>query len=403
VVPNLEPRQKLVNACGVNDSHPEGIPGDGDGGSSDPDRVNRSQGALEGDEGAHMTGFAPKPVAKRVKDPAQSLRGLRHPPVGADQAMVLPMTVGAVDAPLTVAAVARRLGVAPATLRTWDRRYGLGPSEHAAGAHRRYLREDLARLLTMRRLTLEGVAPSEAARTALAVPSSPVLPSEVEVLDAYDAASMPPDPDGLVAAACHIDNAAVRWMLARVHPRDPLAWWSELVRPALGELVRRPVVERPGESAVRLLEAAAYAELRGRAAAVAARIRGSADADVDPTPATVLAVPVGVAPDLVLHVLAVALMAGGVVARMLSGGGVDDIAEAVEDVGARALVVHVGGDEADVERGTGVIEGVSVACPGLPLFVHREGRDPLDLAFSADLHHVRSLAGAYHEIMAILS
>ena len=26
---------------------------------------------------------------------------------------------------LTVAAVARRLGVAPATLRTWDRRYGL--------------------------------------------------------------------------------------------------------------------------------------------------------------------------------------------------------------------------------------------------------------------------------------
>ena len=38
----------------------------------------------------------------------------------------------------TVAAVARRLGVAPATLRTWDRRYGLGPSEHTSGAHRRY-------------------------------------------------------------------------------------------------------------------------------------------------------------------------------------------------------------------------------------------------------------------------
>ena len=39
---------------------------------------------------------------------------------------------------LTVAAVARRLGVAPATLRTWDRRYGLGPSSHEAGEHRRY-------------------------------------------------------------------------------------------------------------------------------------------------------------------------------------------------------------------------------------------------------------------------
>ncbi|NAZ86498.1 MerR family transcriptional regulator, partial [Kineococcus indalonis] len=67
---------------------------------------------------------------------------------------------------LTVAAVARRLGVAPATLRTWDRRYGLGPSEHTAGAHRRYSATDLARLVVMRRLTLEGVAPAEAAAIA---------------------------------------------------------------------------------------------------------------------------------------------------------------------------------------------------------------------------------------------
>lgn len=67
---------------------------------------------------------------------------------------------------LTVAAVARRLGVAPATLRTWDRRYGLGPSEHTAGSHRRYSGVDVARLLVMRRLTLDGVPPSEAASIA---------------------------------------------------------------------------------------------------------------------------------------------------------------------------------------------------------------------------------------------
>ena len=72
------------------------------------------------------------------------------------------------DAPLTVAAVARRLGVAPTTLRTWDRRYGLGPSTHEAGTHRRYGAADLARLQTMRRLTLEGVPAVEAARLALA-------------------------------------------------------------------------------------------------------------------------------------------------------------------------------------------------------------------------------------------
>ncbi len=68
---------------------------------------------------------------------------------------------------LKVAAVARRLGVAPATLRTWARRYGLGPSAHVAGSHRQYSSEDLARLVVMRRMTLEGVSPAEAARVAV--------------------------------------------------------------------------------------------------------------------------------------------------------------------------------------------------------------------------------------------
>jgi DNA-binding transcriptional MerR regulator len=67
---------------------------------------------------------------------------------------------------LTVAAVARRLGVAPATLRTWDRRYGLGPSHHVAGEHRRYNSLDLARITEMRRLVISGVPPAEAATTA---------------------------------------------------------------------------------------------------------------------------------------------------------------------------------------------------------------------------------------------
>jgi DNA-binding transcriptional MerR regulator len=86
----------------------------------------------------------------------------------------------AADVPLglPVAAVARRLGVAPATLRTWALRYGLGPSSHSAGAHRRYAPADVARLETMRRLTLEGLPPAEAARAALsrtAEPSTPVV------------------------------------------------------------------------------------------------------------------------------------------------------------------------------------------------------------------------------------
>ncbi len=68
---------------------------------------------------------------------------------------------------LTVAAVARRLGVAPATLRTWARRYGLGPTDHASGSHRRYCPEDLAKLTMMRRLIIAGMPPAEAAAKAL--------------------------------------------------------------------------------------------------------------------------------------------------------------------------------------------------------------------------------------------
>ncbi|MSV97551.1 MAG: MerR family transcriptional regulator [Actinobacteria bacterium] len=68
---------------------------------------------------------------------------------------------------LTVAAVARKLGVSPSTLRTWDRRYGLGPSSHNVGTHRRYSKTDLIRLTSMVRLIVAGVAPKDAALKAL--------------------------------------------------------------------------------------------------------------------------------------------------------------------------------------------------------------------------------------------
>jgi len=69
---------------------------------------------------------------------------------------------------LSVAWVARRLGVAPATLRTWDRRYGLAPTDRSCGGHRRYNNLDLARLELMRRYVMDGVPAAEAARAALA-------------------------------------------------------------------------------------------------------------------------------------------------------------------------------------------------------------------------------------------
>ncbi|KOV81785.1 hypothetical protein ADL03_27385 [Nocardia sp. NRRL S-836] len=59
------------------------------------------------------------------------------------------------------------LGVSPTTLRTWDRRYGLGPSTRAEGKHRRYSEDDVARLKRMVELTSTGVSPASAAATVV--------------------------------------------------------------------------------------------------------------------------------------------------------------------------------------------------------------------------------------------
>lgn len=307
---------------------------------------------------------------------------------------------------LTVAAVARRLGVAPATLRTWDRRYGLGPSEHLAGSHRRYSSNDVSRLLVMRRLTLEGVAPSEAARAAL-TSNEPVVsptpgPTTTEVLDAYsDAVPMAPDPAALVSAATHFDNAAVRWMLARVHARDVIAWWAELVGPALRLLAERAVLERPGESAAPALEAAAFAELRSRAAVATARQgQGGAGASAEKRP-SVLVVPAAGHADLLAHSLATALQGNGVRARVLSAGGAAAVATAVQRFTPTAVLLHVGPDEEEEARADRLLAAVAERTSA-PIFVHREGAAPFEPSTPVAVHRVRTLTGALHEVLAVL-
>jgi len=72
-----------------------------------------------------------------------------------------------VDEPrLSVSGAARRLGIAPGTLRTWDRRYGIGPTGHTRGRHRQYSAADMARLELMQHALVQGAPPAEAARYA---------------------------------------------------------------------------------------------------------------------------------------------------------------------------------------------------------------------------------------------
>lgn len=64
---------------------------------------------------------------------------------------------------LSAGAVARQLGISPATLRTWAHRYGIEPSARSEGSHRRYTPEDIDRLVAMQRLVRSGVSVADAA------------------------------------------------------------------------------------------------------------------------------------------------------------------------------------------------------------------------------------------------
>jgi DNA-binding transcriptional MerR regulator len=63
-----------------------------------------------------------------------------------------------------VAGAAAKVGVPAATVRTWARRYGIGPRSHQTGAHRRYTAGDVDRLARMVALMSDGVPAAEAAR-----------------------------------------------------------------------------------------------------------------------------------------------------------------------------------------------------------------------------------------------
>jgi len=126
----------------------------------------------------------------------------------------------------TVAAVARQLGVAPATLRSWSLRYGIGPAGHHAGRHRRYTAADVAELSTIRRLTEQGIVlPAAAAIAHAQRPVSPVSPVSAETVQ------------WLIEAARRLDAETSATLVERnLAQRGVVATWQQLCRPAIAAL-----------------------------------------------------------------------------------------------------------------------------------------------------------------------
>jgi len=130
---------------------------------------------------------------------------------------------------LSVAAVARRIGVAPATLRTWARRYGIGPSEHEAGSHRKYCPSDLAKLTVMRRLISAGVAPADAAEQAKAHEGEVVIEELTTLCRECDETI-----DAIFNASEALDSLFVETMLRNeISENGIISAWQEVFVPVL--------------------------------------------------------------------------------------------------------------------------------------------------------------------------
>ncbi|MFI6599417.1 MerR family transcriptional regulator [Nonomuraea sp. NPDC050536] len=137
-----------------------------------------------------------------------------------------------------IGAVSRRLGVPAPTLRTWNLRYGIGPSGRSPGGHRRYDRADLRRLEEMNRLIHEGVAPAEAARAALLLRPYGEPRSEASTgRGRRDAGAPVPSAAMLARAAARLDDGAVDAGLGAAIARHGVAWaWERLVLPVFGTI-----------------------------------------------------------------------------------------------------------------------------------------------------------------------
>jgi DNA-binding transcriptional MerR regulator len=198
-----------------------------------------------------------------------------------------------------VAAAARRVGVAAATLRAWERRYGLGPSGHTPGGHRRYSGADITTLSRLRRMVEAGMPTASAAALTQASPLN--LPAARNGRDHRDGdlelyAGLAAAADSLAAAEL---ARVARSVLAQ---RGVVAAWTQVFAPHLQALGRQWSATGQGIECEHLTVAVLQSVLRK--GALRRRARGAG-------PSVLLAAVPGEAHTLPLDALAAALAETG--------------------------------------------------------------------------------------------
>lgn len=144
-------------------------------------------------------------------------------------------------AALTPGAAARRLGVAVSTLRSWDRRHGLGPSRHEPGRHRRYTAGDVRLLARVRDLVDQGVPIARAVAVAKSDAgghaAAPSGPSAVPHTGGIPPKVVARRRRILRRAATALDaDAFRRVVLASLTEHGTVETWERLLVPLLAEI-----------------------------------------------------------------------------------------------------------------------------------------------------------------------
>ncbi|MEU9146010.1 MerR family transcriptional regulator [Streptomyces sp. NPDC048349] len=268
------------------------------------------------------------------------------------------------DVGLSTGAVARRLGVSATTLRSWERRYGIGPAEREHGRHRRWLPADITRLELMCSLTAQGIAPAEAARAALrrssaglqqrAAPApvgSGVRPRTPGGRDALPLGAVRQECRGLARAAVRLDAPAVGELLE--HALDTygsVVAWEEIIAPALHAVGRKWASS--GERYVEVEHLLSWH--------VSSALRsGRQSGETAGTAPVLLACVPGEQHSLPLEALDAALREAGVPRRMFGPAlPVDALLEAVRRVGPSAVVLWAQARPAGVDLGR-VVDAVA--------------------------------------------
>ncbi len=287
----------------------------------------------------------------RIMSPAPTGAAIRN---GQNRTMPADPAAAPDAAGFTVRAVADRLGIPTATLRSWNRRYNIGPTGHQPGTHRLYSENDIDQLQRMLGLIQAGATPAGAA-AAVRIP-----------------AATPGDPSTLLTAAFRLDYRAVSTQLtSHLHVHGVVDTWELLCRPAFADIVGRQL---GGEGCVDVEHLLSWC--------ITSALHSAYPADrLSPRP-IVLACTAGENHALPLEVLRAALAERGVGAHML---GADVPTTALTDTLAR---LPAGADlvlwshhestapTSSVRAGTGAGARVFAGGPGwdeviLPAEVHR--------------------------------